>query len=143
MAHYVLVCGGRDITNDVAGLAMDNVLTFLKHFYGDDMRLLHGDAPGIDTLAGQIGAHLEIPTKAYPADWSKGRSAGPERNKKMGNLLLAWEQKGHSVEVIAFPGGIGTAHMADFAERLGLNVTHIPLELPTPTQESLPGVSSQ
>ena len=136
MAHYVLVCGGGDITNDVAGLAMDNVLTFLKHFYGADMRLLHGNAPGIDALAAEIGRHLEIPTKEYP-------EAGIDQNRRMCNLLLAWEQKGHSVEVIAFPGGSGTAHLTDFAERLGLNVTYIPLDLPQPTQESLPGVGSQ
>lgn len=143
MAHYVLVCGGRDITNDVAGLDVDRVLTFLKYFYGVDLRLIHGGAPGIDTLAGHIATHLEVTTKVYPADPGRGPGAVTERNRKVGNLLVAWEQKGHSVEVIAFPGAGGTAHMVDFAERLGINVTHMPLDIPQPSQQHLPGVGSE
>ena len=128
MAHYVLVTGGREITEIDAGDAISDVLTFLKGFYGPKLRLMHGGARGIDQIAAKHAEILEIPAKSFLPDWKLGKRAGIERNERMCALLVDWEHQGHSVEVIAFPGGRGTAHCARFADQLGLNVTHIPLQ---------------
>lgn len=134
--HYALICGGRDLDTPEADQAMMEVVGFLALFYGVGLRIMHGAATGIDTLAQNAADHYNVTTKAFPADWGRGPKAGPERNEKMAGLLVAWEQQGHTVEVIAFPGGRGTAHMATFADRCGLNVTHIPLESEGVTQKT-------
>lgn len=126
--HYVCFTGGRDVDGPDVAEAMVDILTFMKHFYGVGLRVMHGGARGVDAIAGTVAADLDVVCKEFPADWGRGRKAGIERNIHMAELLVKWEHQGHSVEVIAFPGGRGTEHMATFAGRLGLNVTHIPLD---------------
>lgn len=140
MSHYVIICGSRHEPDEPTAAAVSEVLAFLHLFYGVGLRVLHGDAPGIDRCAHRICIDRGITVKAYPADWGRGRSAGPERNRKMADNILGWQQLGHSGEVIAFPGGRGTSHMVDYATKLGLNVTEIeilPPEQPIPEQQTL------
>lgn len=48
------------------------------------LALIHGDAPGADKLADDIGRRLGYLVLAYPAEWEKfGNRAGPIRNQKM------------------------------------------------------------
>jgi hypothetical protein len=122
--HYVLVCGGRDFDDRDM---MFPVLEFLRAFYGPGLRVMHGAARGADALAADIADQLGVVQKGFPADWAKdGRSAGPIRNRRMGSLLATWMLQGHTVEVLAFPGGSGTRDMCQFAESLGIAVTLIP-----------------
>jgi hypothetical protein len=123
--HYVLVTGGRD-ADDVVLQEVDDCLTFLHHFYGARLRVMHGAARGVDTKAQEVCERLGIVVKAFPADWGRGKRAGIERNEKMGGLLIKWMAQGHSGEVLAFRGGRGTEHMATFAGQLGIDVTRIP-----------------
>lgn len=49
--------------------------------------IVHGDAPGADTIAGDIAKELGFTVEAHPADWKKhGCSAGPIRNAEMAAL---------------------------------------------------------
>jgi len=130
VSHYVLICGSRNQPDPHTRNAVHDVLQFLHWFYDLGLRVLHGDAPGIDRTAHQWCIDHGVTVRAYPADWGRGRRAGPERNQRKANNLLAWSQQGHSVEVIAFAGGRGTSHMTSYAEQLGLDVTHIELEPP-------------
>lgn len=60
-----------------------------------------------------------IPETAYPADWRRdGKSAGYRRNRRM-------LSEGRPDLVIAFPGGPGTAHMVEIAEKAGVPVLRI------------------
>lgn len=127
MNHYVLVTGGRD-ADDVVLAEVRDCLRFMSMFYGGTLRVMHGDARGVDTAAAQACVEFDITCKAFPADWGRGRNAGLERNEKMGGLLISWMRQGHSGEVLAFRGGRGTEHMVQFATRLGLEVTRIPTE---------------
>ena len=128
MAHYCLFTGGRDTLGPDVEDAVRDILTFLHHFYGVDLRVMHGDAPGVDTIVDQVAKSLDVKVKAYPYDRGRGRAGPIIRNEYMCSLLVQWEQLGHSVEVIALPGGRGTAHCSRFAEQLGLNVTYIPID---------------
>lgn len=64
-----------------------------------DTLVVHGGAEGADHLADSAARLLGMPVKTYPVaegDWqAKGRSAGPERNRRMldtekPDLLLAF-----------------------------------------------------
>ncbi len=106
----VLVCGGRNFA-DVRLLtaALDNLPS-------TPTLIVHGEARGADTLAGQWARKNKIPVKSYPAQWNKhGRAAGPIRNKEM-------LDKEKPDLVVAFPGGKGTAHMAKIARENGVDV---------------------
>jgi hypothetical protein len=75
--------------------------------------IIHGAAPGADTLAARWAELRQVPVEALPADWEKrDRAAGPIRNARM----LA---EGKPDLVVAFPGGRGTANMCKQARAAG------------------------
>lgn len=46
--------------------------------------VIHGAAPGADSLADLAAQHLGLEREAYPADWTTyGKAAGPIRNTAM------------------------------------------------------------
>jgi hypothetical protein len=106
----VIVCGGRDYQNaDAIGKALANAAPG-KH------TLVHGAAPGADSIAAEIARVRGWEIEAHPADWTtRGRAAGPLRNQEMidsgGDLVLA------------FPGGNGTADCVRRARRAGIRVS--------------------
>src|SRR5690606_36311088 len=111
--------------------AIDEVLTFLHLFYGKNLRVLHGACPtGADAIVYEICRERGIAVKGYPADWDRyGKQAGFVRNQMMVDLLVKWSTSSIdpvSVQVIAFPGGNGTKHCADRAERAGIAVDDMP-----------------
>lgn len=111
----VLVCGGRDF-NDVEFIHRTlDALSRLREF---DV-MIHGAAPGADSLAGAWAKHHNMPVEVYPADWQKyGKRAGPIRNAQM-------LREGKPDVVIAFPGGRGTAHMTMLAREAGVKVMDV------------------
>lgn len=115
MSVRVIVCGGRMYPDEI------RVSMVLGHFmrrfteFGETMTIIHGGAPGADTLAGRWAKLNGVACEVFPAQWAEhGKSAGPRRNQKMldagANL------------VIAFPGGAGTAHMVRIAKKAGISV---------------------
>jgi hypothetical protein len=106
----VLVCGGRDF----ADAELLNEELDALHQGGLIGRLVHGAAPGADTLAGEWALRNNVPIRAYPADWkTHGPKAGPIRNQYMLDAQLPYM-------VLAFPGGRGTADMVRRAKRAGI-----------------------
>lgn len=124
MAHYVCTTGGRDYA-DRANVA--ETLRILNFLYGDDLRVMHGAAPGADTLVDEEAKRLGIPVKPFPADWARhGKPAGIIRNTAMVHYLAAYQSKGHTVELVVFPGGSGTANMvAQFEARFGVEASRV------------------
>ena len=110
----VIVCGGRDYAD---------VDTIREHLgllraVSPDAAIIHGAAPGADSLAGYVAGTLGFDVEVHPANWAKhGRAAGPIRNQEM-------LDSGADL-VIAFPGGRGTQDMASRAERAGIPVERI------------------
>jgi hypothetical protein len=73
----VLVCGARDWTDRatirewIAKLPKGSIV-------------VHGAAPGADTIAGEEARALGMIVLEYPADWANlGKAAGPIRNQRM------------------------------------------------------------
>lgn len=109
-----LVCGGRSYWNtERVWLTLDA----LRASYGI-MGIIHGAAPGADTLAMRWASSRGVPQLAFAADWSQGRKAGPERNARM-------LREGKPGLVIAFPGGRGTENMVRQAEAAGVRVIRV------------------
>jgi len=117
MSRTVLVCGGRDYSNRAQLTAvLDRLLEACPQ-----MRLIHGGGRGADDLAGAWAALEEVPCQVFPADWSKGRRAGPMRNERM----LAHLREQTDPLVVAFPGGRGTADMVQRARAAEIPIVHI------------------
>jgi len=111
----VIVCGGRDYAD---WTAISDSLDAI-HAERPITQVITGDARGADTLAGMWAMSKNVKLARYPAKWvSYGRSSGPIRNAEM----LAKERPD---EVIAFPGGKGTADMVRQARAAGVPVREI------------------
>lgn len=112
----ILVCGGRDyedwmfLTRSLDAIHLDRRITCV----------IHGAARGADTMAGDWAKSRDIPVEEYPVskkDWHDlGKRAGHIRNARMLKL-------GRPDEVVAFPGGRGTADMVTKAFEAGVKLT--------------------
>lgn len=127
----VLICGGRDY-GDAA--RMNTVVLGLKSEF-PDLLIIHGAAPGADTLAEATAVKYAVDTHPFPADWDDllsppvrirhrkdgtpyNAAAGPARNRKM---LV----HGKPDLVVAFPGGPGTADMVRQAKAAKVPVREV------------------
>lgn len=74
----VLVCGSREYDNwGYIQQQLDSLTVKID-------TIIHGAAPGVDSLAGVWARRNNITEEAYPAQWEKhGKAAGPIRNKQM------------------------------------------------------------
>ena len=82
-----------------------------------EVTVVHGDAPGADTLAKQVAEEYGMQVEAHPADWRKhGKAAGPLRNQRMvalgADICLAFPE----------PGSRGTLDCMRRAEAAGIGV---------------------
>lgn len=131
----VLVCGGRKfgrIPHDTPPERMEEeraraareqrMLDVALSPYQRDLgahTIIHGAAPGADTLADRWAKRHGVPVQPFPANWKKHRkAAGPIRNAQM----LA---EGRPDIVIAMPGKTGTADMVAKARAAGVQVVEV------------------
>lgn len=106
----VIICGGRNF-NDKSYLfsIMDQIIESKGIHH-----VIAGGARGADTLAIEWATNRGIPYTIVHADWDQyGRRAGYLRNTWMLNMLNEQSED----FVVAFPGGVGTAHMVRIAKR--------------------------
>lgn len=106
----VLVCGSRDWSDihaiRLALVALDPHTT-----------IIHGAAPGADTIAGWLAHDFGFTVEAFPADWKRyGKRAGFLRNVAMldtrPTLVLAFQKNGSR----------GTQHTIDEARKRDIPV---------------------
>lgn len=84
---------------------------------GGSMHLVHGDARGADRLAARIAAtELHWSVEAMPADWSRGKKAGRERN------LAMLDRQPDVVVAFCREGSRGTLHTVINAVNRGIPV---------------------
>src|SRR5690348_8049554 len=114
-AMRVLVCGGRDFTDQVLLEAMLDRLHHARVF----TVLIEGDARGADRMAGAWAEARGIAQEVFKADWDGlGAKAGPIRNQQM-------LDQGRPDLVVAFPGAGGTEHMKRIARAAGIEVVEV------------------
>ena len=114
-AFRILVCGGRDWSNQTMTTGVLDGFREQYHEKDKPIVIVEGGAQGADTLAKEYAIKHDIPFEEYRAEWNKyGRAAGPVRNSQMLN-------SGIDV-VIAFPGGRGTRDTIGKAEKMGVGV---------------------
>lgn len=83
--------------------------------------IVHGAARGADRFAHQEAEKLGLLVEPHPADWSKGKSAGFQRNEEMARLgadlcIAFWNGKSN-----------GTKHMLEMAEKYGIETEEVDL----------------
>lgn len=117
--RVVIVCGGREYPDrDRVFGALDlahgrQAITLIVH--GACMDPHTGELRGADRWADEWAREHGVAVERHPAEWHLwGHRAGPMRNKQMA------EMGAHGC--VAFPGGPGTAHMCQQAERFGIPV---------------------
>lgn len=107
----ILVTGGRDFHDRDL---LEQVLDVLEPYC-----VIHGGAPGADTLANEWAGKNGAAVEEYPAEWEvHGKVAGPIRNQVM-------LDKSQPDLVVAFPGGNGTEDMVRRARRAGYVVLRV------------------
>ncbi len=115
--RLILVCGSRDWTDE------QPIRERLRHIIdavppeADEPTVIHGDAPGADSIAGAVALDLGFWVEAMPADWRRhGKKAGPLRNLSMldrkPDLVLAFQKNASR----------GTQHTIDQARARGIPV---------------------
>lgn len=108
----ILICGGRNYSN--THQAFKDLDEFHKEH--NVTEVIHGGARGADSIGGHWAELRNIPVTVYPAQWDKyGKSAGYRRNHDMAT-------HGKPDAVLAFPGGRGTQHMIDIANKMNITV---------------------
>ncbi len=113
----VLVCGGRDLQDEDY---VDKTLDRLLAARGPFERVMHGDARGVDKLAGKWARAHGVLEWDFLPEWHRvDAHDGESRNQRM--IAECAPDL-----VIAFPGGIGTENMIESARAAGIEVIEIP-----------------
>jgi hypothetical protein len=80
----VLLAGSRGWKDPDPVNALIAGLDVLAQGRGERLVIIHGDAPGLDKLAGRLGKQWGAEVIPVPARWDDyGRAAGPIRNQVM------------------------------------------------------------
>ena len=107
---YCLVVGSRSFNNyDLMSNSLDYFLQNQKQVV-----IVSGEAQGADQMSKRYAKEKGYRYVGFPADWSMGRYAGYERNKKMHRYITHFPKRG----VVAFWDGVskGTAHSFSLAK---------------------------
>jgi hypothetical protein len=107
----VIIAGGRDF-NDY-----EKLRTYCDHILEDqtEIEIVSGTAKGADQMGERYAIERGYKVTRFPADWSKGKSAGYIRNEEMakyGDALIAF-WNGHSM---------GSKHMINLAKQYDLKI---------------------
>lgn len=110
-SRTVLVCGSRDWADpDSVYMELQRATSDTEHVH-----VIHGDAPGADTMGAAAAHDFGYEVTAFRAEWDRfGKAAGPMRNLRM---LDAGPDL-----VLAFGTGRGTDHTVREAEKRGIPV---------------------
>jgi predicted Rossmann-fold nucleotide-binding protein len=104
MKIRVLFTGGRTFAD------RDWVYNVIRRYTPENTLIIHGAAPGLDTIVDEIATELGFEIKRYPADWERHqKAAGSIRNREM-----FFDSKPDVVN--AFPGGPGTKNMVSLVK---------------------------
>jgi SLOG family YspA-like protein len=134
--YRILVTGSREFDDyGTVCLELGGVMRHLMATVRPFPRIVvvHGAAPGADTLADRAARAFGMAVEPHPADWTGlGKRAGFARNAEMVNLgadqMLAFYKQG--------AGNRGTDHCARLAEKAGIRVRRVSDALDHAAQEA-------
>jgi hypothetical protein len=125
-----IVCGGRKFEDrELMAKALERL--------PEDAVLVHGAAPGADSMAADIWTEWGGVVDPHPADWTGPcRDAcrhGPRKRRGDGTTYCPAAGNYRNQEmldsgvdlVVAVPGGSGTANMIEIAEAAGILVERV------------------
>lgn len=136
-----LFCGSRDWpTRDLRDWAREAVRQELRALDVRTTTVIHGAAPGTDSIAGWEAHLMGFRVKPFPADWDGlGTDAGPARNGVMRDVLVRALRAGGQVSAFAVhndPGlGTGTADMVRKLSESGIVSKLLLTDRPRPDME--------
>lgn len=109
---FLLVVGTRTFNDYNIFSSKMNIALSLKD--PDDIIIVSGGATGVDSMAERYAREHYYKFICFPADWSKGKTAGYERNRLMHEYISKHPNRG----VLAFWDGKskGTAHSFGLAK---------------------------
>ena len=110
----VLFTGSRKFEKDQVVIEILEGLV-RKAGFPQQITVVHGGAPGLDSVAGVLARHMGMKVEVHYADWQKhGKAAGPIRNQAMvglgADLIIAYP----------LPGGRGTQDCIERGVRAGI-----------------------
>ena len=120
----IIIAGSRNF-NDYRRVA--DTLDKLGIHLINDIEIVSGNAPGVDTLGEKYAKAYGYPLKIFSANWNEyGKAAGPIRNEQMAKYAAAADRG----ILIAFPTdeSRGTRNMIKLAKEYGLEVYVIEVE---------------
>lgn len=113
----LLITGSRDFTDErPVREAIERVKPDL---------VVHGASRGADSIADRVALALKIHVEAHAAEWERlGKGAGPARNQRMLDRLLALRVEGWTISATTFPlpGSRGTWNMVRRLRWAGVEV---------------------
>jgi hypothetical protein len=108
----LIIAGSREFNN--YSFLKDKIDFLLKNVV-EDVEIVSGAARGADTLGEQYARENNLNVKLFPADWSKGNSAGFIRNEEMAKYANA-------CVVFWMNNSKGTKHMIDLSQKHNLKL---------------------
>lgn len=113
----LLVAGSRDMPRELVWRELDR----WARVYGDPHVVVHGCCRGADEAGGQWAHRRGIRVLEFPADWSRGPKAGPERNHQMVQYLARHATGLDAMAVVVrFPGSRGSADVLRRLRKAGI-----------------------
>lgn len=111
----LLIAGSRSF-DDYERLR-DTADYLLSGQQGRRVLIVEGAARGADRLAARYASERGFYHLSFPADWSRGKRAGYERNRRMHSFIAGFAHRG----VLLFWDGTsrGTAQSIDLAREFG------------------------
>lgn len=110
----VIIAGSRNLPKDHPPIYYVADAYFKSGFKASE--IVSGGCRGVDLAGEQFAQERQIPIKRFDPDWDKyGKSAGPIRNREMGNY-------GDALIAIWFNESKGTADMIRFAHQRAIPV---------------------
>lgn len=95
--YRILITGSRHWSD--TAIIEKAILAAVEDRPASTVVVVHGAAPGADTLAAEVAEKYGFRVEAHPAEWEKfGRAAGPTRNRVMvrrgADMCLAFPTQG-------------------------------------------------
>jgi hypothetical protein len=111
----ILITGGRNWTDRET--IMHALLEAARGLHWEDVTVVHGGAPGADTIAAELAHGFGMNVEIHMANWQEfHRAAGPIRNQAMvdagADICLAF----------LMPNSKGTADCVHRAKKAGIKV---------------------